>query len=146
MDRVCQYSTIIFAGNVVVLIVVALATDYWRYHSFQTESLLKKLEKADNTAMIVPEDTATYIAIRYFWEPGMSSSPMPTLPANYTYYQPPLLLKRYHRTVNESQRVKVANDSHEIRWHATDRRSQDVLYIFLQYTNLFRDCDDLESK
>ena len=149
MDRVCQYSTIIFAGNVVVLLLVALSTDYWRYHGFHTAGLLVKLAKNDQTKIVQPHDTDTYTIVRYFWDPSQAALPLPSTEANHTYYQPPLLLYRYERFVDEAYIARFSNGTHnvtEIRWRTKIVKMEDVLVIFLQYTNLFRDCDDLESK
>ncbi len=41
LDRICQYSTIIFAGNVVVLIIVSITTDYWEFRGFDLKSIRK---------------------------------------------------------------------------------------------------------
>jgi len=152
MDRVCQYSTIIFAGNVVVLILVALSTDYWRYHGFLENKtvrakLVKALEKNDRTKLIIPHDTDTYVIIRYFWQEDQMETPLPTYAANETYYQPPLLLKRYKKDYEELYHSLVFNGTHntsKLLTRQVTHWSQDTLVVFLQYTNLFRDCDDLE--
>ena len=63
LDRICQYSTIIFAGNVVVLIIVSVATDYWEYRGFELKKIQKEIgevKKVHKTAIEFPGNVRDY--------------------------------------------------------------------------------------
>ena len=63
LDRICQYSTIIFAGNVVVLIIVSVATDYWEYRGIKLKKIQKEIgevKKVHKTAIEFPGNVRDY--------------------------------------------------------------------------------------
>ena len=48
MLDILQYSTIILAGNLTVLLVISLATDYWEYRGFNKEEIEAKIKAKGN--------------------------------------------------------------------------------------------------
>ena len=150
MDRLCQYSTIIFAGNVSVLLVVAIMTDYWEYRGFKSDPIVKKLPKNTNTTRIVfPKDTNSYVLLRYFWDAKARSVRDPKFPGTNFEDQPPALLHNYYSLDNVIFNITTWNGTHNVTYieEATRvHRHEDIIVLFIQYGNLFRDCDSLESK
>lgn len=148
MDRLCQYSTIIFAGNVSVLLVVAIMTDYWEYRGFKSLAIKTNLPRTNTTHLIIPQDTDSYFIIRYFWDPRAKSRP-PQFPANISYYEPPALLHRYEHTANVTRTVWAYNGIDNVTVALSRPQTQkleDDVILFVQYGNLFRDCDNLEGE
>ena len=68
LDRICQYSTIIFAGNVAVLIIVSVATDYWEYRGFKLRDIEKEIgrvKKVHKTAIEFPGIIVLFILMQF---------------------------------------------------------------------------------
>jgi hypothetical protein len=149
MDRICQYSTIIFAGNVSVLLIVAISTDYWEYRGFHLASIEPVLKMSNRTRLIYPADTDSYVLVRYLRDADADRGTLHPHSANLTIYQPPGLLRKYYREYEVRKRVTYVSGGNNVTVERVERirhRSQDVLALFLQYGNLFRDCDNLEGK
>ena len=147
MDRLCQYSTIIYSGNVCVLLIVALSTDYWEYRFFQQRVINISIPTSNTTQLLRPTDTDTYLLLRYFWDPDRDKFRPPTFPGTEAHYQPPALLHRYYatRTVNVTYVNSTDNGTYTQQQHQTHKH-EDVIVLFTEYGNLFRDCDDLEGR
>ena len=166
LDKVCQYSTVIFAGNVSVLIIVAVMTDYWEYRDYNTGLIMDTLHQkpesghrdpADtDTKVWTPEDTESYIMVTHLWSSTIKSSARHNDAVskysklnsftNTSYYEPPALL---HKQIwlapphtNTSHRLHL---NRSVTSHRRTLRTKDKLVLFVQYGNLFRDCDDLEG-
>ena len=145
MDRICQYSTIIFAGNMSVLLFVSIITDYWEYRGFNIEHIAKGIPKHNGTKTLSPRDTNTYFLIRHTWAGSARAERMMTS----EHYQPPALLTReyYFRNVSMERVTFNGTDNiTEIIWRTETVQYQDTLVLFVEYGNLFRNCDDLEGK
>ena len=161
MDRICQYSTIIFAGNVSVLLIVAISTDYWEYRGFRTADLIPHLKKMHNRLRLVfPSDTSSYFVVKYYWDPPpvktsiFATTPAPKrekIVANYTlvYYQPPaLLIKKLEDYIVFEDSIHFDGEKNVTVSMPTKktRPLEDKLVLYIQYTNLFRECDILEGR
>ncbi|CAH1795517.1 unnamed protein product [Owenia fusiformis] len=161
MDRLCQYSTIIFAGNITVLLIVAISTDYWehRYFDFSiiNETVSKQRQiKADNKTMLLqPRDTRSYFYINY----SRVRLHHPTTGLeNGSTYEPPAYMTKVvvdcdAPTTEAPQVVFPIRTTHATILNGTNvtapepqwRNETGSIYFFSQYGNLFRDCDDLEG-
>lgn len=161
MDRICQYSTIIFAGNVSVLLIVAISTDYWEYRGFKTEELIPKLKKMHTRLkLFFPKDTNSYFVVKYYWDPPpvktsiFATTPIPKkeeIVANYTlvYYQPPVVLMKKIEEFIETEFSQQFDGKNNITVGTPVRKKrsvEDSLVLYVQYTNLFRECDILEGR
>ncbi|XP_050393543.1 uncharacterized protein LOC126811730 [Patella vulgata] len=125
---ICNYSTIIFSGNILVLLMVAIATDYWEYNGFNFDALLKILPKMNNVNVFIPRDTRTYLEIVYIKDEPVRYYTGNKSSTQY-FYQPPVFA-----TVGPIGREKNGVIRVETR-----------IFVFYQYSNLFRDCNDLED-
>lgn len=134
--QICNYSSLIFAGNVTVLLMVSMTTDYWEYRSFNQTMLKQHLHKANQTEFDEPVDTNSYLSLWY------KRKLLPThkdLVKKEILYQPPILVENYFSV---SQNI-----SHGTK-HSADIHSDmlaGMVVLFKQYGNLFRDCDALEG-
>lgn len=137
MVSICKYSTLIFAGNVTVLLIVSMSTDYWEYRGFDMDSLNKTLRRSNTTTVIIPKDTRSYIKIHHV-RTKRTNNPAEAYPFNVTMYQPPILVHKYY-SHNISQLPPDTLDNSS--WAA-----ETTIILFVQYGNLFRDCDNLEGK
>ncbi|XP_064621855.1 uncharacterized protein LOC135484382 [Lineus longissimus] len=136
IDRICQYSVIILVGNLVVLQIVAIATDYWEYRSFNIQEILPKLKKSNLTKIHDPIDTSSYISIYYLHDDHAKVANVGKYIGNNSDYQPPAYIRRFFQP-----RIVTTNTSTEVRL----KEVIDLVVLFEQYGNLFRDCDNLEA-
>jgi hypothetical protein len=137
IDKICQYSVIILVGNLVVLQIVAIATDYWEYRSFNIDKIKPMLEKSNRTKIDDPKDTSSYIAISYLHDDHAKFSNVDKYIGNKTDYQSPAYIRRFYQP--QIVRTNVSTD-------VVLKEVMDLVVLFEQYGNLFRDCDNLEGK
>ncbi|KAL3856765.1 hypothetical protein ACJMK2_011485 [Sinanodonta woodiana] len=138
MVQICDYSSLIFAGNITVLLILALATDYWEYRSFDKDKVIQEVSEMNDTFILEPTDTKSYFQIRYICSRKADSGQRLGLTLSESLYHPPIFVKIYRESVNiTSDPPKTPGGSLPY--------VQYEMEIFLQYGNLFRDCDDLES-
>ncbi|ESO87437.1 hypothetical protein LOTGIDRAFT_166585 [Lottia gigantea] len=123
--RICDYSTIIFSGNILVLLMVALATDYWEYNGYDFGTLMEVLPKMHDVEIYVPRDTRTYIEIVYIQDQTVLNQ---TNELYDVYYQPPTFARVDYQPQSDGRIKKITR-----------------IYVFYQYSNLFIDCNDLED-
>ncbi|KAL4239548.1 hypothetical protein ACF0H5_000360 [Mactra antiquata] len=123
--KICDYSSLIFAGNTTVLLIVSLSTDYWEFRSFNKDVLLQIAKETKGCEVVLPSDTDSYfqiiITVQTNCTEGMASRSM---------YQAPLFMVQ-HYCYDANMTFPSVN------YH--------VLSFFQQYGNLFRDCDNLEN-
>ena len=150
MDRVCQYSTIIFAGNVSVLLLVSIMTDYWEYRCFKEEDIIKNLPPANGTVVTHLKHTNTCFILHHKWY--NRTRPNLRIPRDQllsdTYFQPPAILhKWYYYETKVERRYDVIGQHNVSRDVNVTRRMpyDDYLILYREYGNLFRNCDDLEG-
>ena len=140
MNKLCQFSTIVFAGNVSILLIVSVTTDYWVYRGFQRNSILANVRQSNTTQFVIPFATESYFAIRYYWRPMAGKDHGKTRRHNHRtlHYQSPAALVNYFYVEN----VTSANDT-----ETTTRfvKYEDLIVLFVQYGNLFRECHNLEG-
>ena len=150
LERICQYSTIIFAGNVTVLLIVAITTDYWEHRGFDRKEIVNRIGSTNRTQVVFPPDTDSYFMIRYnrITRGNVHPEPADILRGNETVYQPPAIVHKHFAWHFENITVVNATNStpaeYEIR--RVKIPTHDAIVLFEQYGNLFRDCDDLEGK
>lgn len=152
MDRVCNYSTIIFASNVTVLILVAIVTDYWQHRCFDFDFLIKEIDERNvrekrNHQTIIPHhqhtnrtgysrpvDTDSYLILhhRYFDDIDLDHPQwLFGQPRNYTIlYEPPVLLQQHYIFTSAGKKLVIF----------------DKIHLFTEYGSLFRDCLAVEGK
>ena len=129
MDKLCQFSTIVFAGNVSILLIVAVTTDYWEYRAFNRTQIIRNVSRAVNTSTVIqPYDTDSYMAIRY----ERRHKPLANVTRIWTelHYESPAAVFDYYKSGSDGRKVK-----YEV-----------VIVLFLEYANLFRECHNLEGK
>ncbi|XP_062607951.1 uncharacterized protein LOC134269761 [Saccostrea cucullata] len=135
--QICNYSSLIFAGNVTVLLIVSMTTDYWEYRSFNQTMLKETLHKANQTEFDQPVDTNSYMSLWY------KRKMLPILRDSVKkeiLYQPPVLVENFFsvtKNISDSNKEKSA-DIHS-------NMLAGLVVLFEQYGNLFRDCDALEE-
>ena len=139
MNKLCQFSTIVFAGNVSILLIVSVTTDYWVYRSFQRNSILSNVRQSNTTQFVIPFATDSYFAIRYLWRPvAHGGSKLRRHSHRTLHYQPPAAVVNYFYVEN----VTSVNDT-ETRTRLV--KYEDLIVLFVQYGNLFRECHNLEG-
>ena len=159
MDRVCQYSTIIFAGNVSVLLLVSVMTDYWEYRGFKEDYIISNLPRFNGTEITYLEHTNTCFILHHKWY--NKTHPRLKIPRDnltrVTYFQPPAILHKYfyfNETVEHRYDVTAAVGAggatglHNVSRAVNVTRKMpydDYLVLYREYGNLFRNCDDLEG-
>ena len=133
MVQICDYSSLIFAGNTTVLLVLSLTTDYWEYRSFDQEKVTKHVKISKDAKLVTPYDTESYFQLRTVQKEIVDSHEFEE--KELLLYHPPLFVrKRFIGAQNRSGHMRkyMRNVLHEMT-------------LFLQYGNLFRDCDELEG-
>lgn len=133
MVQVCNYSSLIFAGNVTLLLIVSMSTDYWEYRQFNSTMLNQSLSKTNNIEIVKPSDTSSYMELWYRRRKYVGSRKF--IYQVDTLYQPPILAKNYF----------LQNYWHKFSRNMTTPPDVVTVYLFTQYGNLFRDCDALEG-
>ena len=139
MNKLCQFSTIVFAGNVSILLIVSVTTDYWVYRGFQRAIIQSSIRQSNTTQFVKPLATESYFAVRYFWRPMAKRHETPLASRHRTlHYQSPAAVVNYFYVEN----VTSSNDT-----ETTTRRVkyEDLIVLFVQYGNLFRECTNLEG-
>ena len=63
MNQICDYSSLIFALNTTVLLIVALTTDYWEYRGLDMNRIKPKLLELRDVTLFVPFDTTSYLQV-----------------------------------------------------------------------------------
>lgn len=151
MDRVCKYSTILFAGNVTVLIVAAITTDYWQHRSFDFDLLIKKIDERNANSRLKhqrllphhvhtnrtkhsrPVATDSYLILHHRYIDDIDPvHPLlfHTVAANFSvHYEPPILLQQHFIFSSSGQKTVLS----------------DKIYLFREYGSLFRDCLAIEG-
>ncbi|ELT87967.1 hypothetical protein CAPTEDRAFT_224056 [Capitella teleta] len=142
LDRVCSYSTIIFAMNVWVLLVVSIATDYWEYRGFQYADIRKQITPSNTTQRYHPSTTTSHFVINYFWEPAARSGDLPSSYVEELFDQPPSLVRKIFVRRNVSL-VENFGDVTVGTLVEEKREYREDTVLYFQHGNLFRDCDDL---
>lgn len=147
MVQICNYSSLIFAGNVTVLLIVSMTTDYWEYRGFNSTMLNISLFGANNTELMRPADTNSYMELWYkrkFVYNTMARY------HNETLYEPPIFARNFFhkhgqgKTNNTTPKLPGLNYMRSGNIH--EHMKAGVVILFQQYGNLFRDCDALEGK
>ena len=145
MDRICQYSTIIFAGNMSVLLFVSIMTDYWEYRGFNQDYVIKKIAEIDEAEIDYLEHTNTCFIMRHWY-----NREKPNVPINITSVnQPPAILHQYRYLDNVSVTHYSFNGTHNVSVQTKEEqlfKYKDELVMYTEYGNLFRNCDDLEGR
>ena len=145
MDRICQYSTIIFAGNMSVLLFVSIITDYWEYRGFDVDFLLAQIPNTNMTKVYSSSTSNTYFRLRQNYKSGGArASELMTS----EYYQPPALVTKEYYFTNASFERIIFNGTDnvtEVYWELKRVAFRDSVVLFVEYGNLFRNCDDLEG-
>ena len=124
-------------------------TDYWEYRGFQKDVINASIPKSNTTHLIFPPDTGTYFMVRYFWDPAVDKIQEPAYPGDRAYYQPPATLHKYYGYETVDIPFLHFNGTHNVTLKVQEtrvKRYQDVIVLFQQYGNLFRDCDNLEGE
>lgn len=134
MAKICDYSSLIFTGNITVLLIVAMTTDYWEYRGFDFKRLIKDISSFNATKLIVPTDTDSYIQLKYESKQSKALSQLRLS----VLYQPPVILQKYFYLEDD----KHKNSSNEARKEILATTN---VILFVQYGNLFRDCEALEG-
>jgi hypothetical protein len=135
--QICNYSSLIFAGNITVLLIVSMTTDYWEYRSFNQTMLNETLYMANQTEFDEPIDTDSYVSLWY------KRKMLPKRKDSFkkeVLYQPPILVENYFSVttnISESPEKKSADIHSDML--------AGMVVLFEQYGNLFRDCDALEG-
>ena len=140
MDNICQYSTIILSGNLTVLLIVSVTTDYWEYRSFNRTALLKTLLSLKNARVIQPRDTKSYVSLDYLLAFRSNEAFDKANLTRRLHYEPPVYAKlsSFRKTVSNCSVVDVDSTEPECQ-------ARLFLVFFEQYGNLYRDCDSLEG-
>ena len=139
MVQICNYSSLIFAGNITVLLIVSMTTDYWEHRAFNRTMINQTLFHANFTQIKLPPDTKSYFIIWY--KKSLLKAPVNQYTVE-TLYQPPMLARNYFQ-INEN--ISSGNgQKHSANIHST--LVAGMVVLFEQYGNLFRDCDALEGK
>ena len=142
MVKICNYSSLIFAGNVTVLLIVSMTTDYWEYRGFNSTLLNSTLHKIKNAEIMVPRDTKSYIQLWYKRKQIDSvdnEEEEEPLLHQETLYQPPIFVSNFFKNDNTHIQQKKSSV-------ITSNLEGGMVVLFQQYGNLFRDCDALEGK
>ncbi|CAI9739262.1 XP_014769674.1PREDICTED: uncharacterized protein LOC106868767 [Octopus vulgaris] len=137
-------SSLIYTINVTILLIIAISTDYWEYRGFDFVRLFRVVSTSNRTKIIVPRDTNSYLQILYFYPnhfPNSQTAEIPTY--NVTFYQSPILVRKYYYNYTNTPEKYLATteDSYVLDPHL----DMCEIVIYLQYGNLFRDCEDLEN-
>lgn len=129
MVNLCDYSTVIYAGNVSVLLVIAICTNYWSYREFYNGKIEELIKSSNQTQLEKPYDTSTYLLIRKtFHDRSAYSTRLPSLTERISIYQPPIIIyKLFEPFLNTTRLIEL-----------------DIV-VFSHYGNLYKDCDNLES-
>ncbi|XP_046376882.2 uncharacterized protein LOC124149383 isoform X2 [Haliotis rufescens] len=126
MVAICNYSTLILSGNIVVLLIVAVTTDYWQYRGFNLDNITNYMKPLEGVDVNIPDGTSPYKVITTM----MSKPEKNTSLTNHVaeHYHSPMYVRVFD------------NGSVDSKGHV-----KDVVQVFLfsQYGNLFRDCDNL---
>lgn len=142
MVKICNYSSLIFAGNVTVLLIVSMTTDYWEYRGFNSTLLNSTLHKIKNAEIMVPRDTKSYIQLWYkrkHIDNVDNEEEEEPLLHQETLYQPPIFVSNFFKNDNTHIQQKKSSV-------ITSNLEGGMVVLFQQYGNLFRDCDALEGK
>jgi hypothetical protein len=141
MVKICNYSSLIFAGNVTVLLIVSMTTDYWEYRGFNSTLLNSTLHKIKNAEIMVPRDTKSYIQVWYKRKhiDRVDNEEEEPLLHQETLYQPPIFVSNFFK--NDKTHLQQKKSS-----VITSNLEGGMVVLFQQYGNLFRDCDALEGK
>lgn len=149
VDRICNYSSIIFALNVWVLLLVALLTDYWEYRGFKFEDIAKQVTITNKTQHYFPLDTNSYYVIKYFWDSAASKTELPDGPGHEVHYQSPSFVNKYFKMVNVTYEEVACINRLNITVKKTRqelRNFEESIILYYQYGNLYRDCEALEGE
>ncbi|XP_074649245.1 uncharacterized protein LOC141904547 [Tubulanus polymorphus] len=136
IDQICQYSVIILLGNVAILLIVAVSTDYWEYRGFNRSHIENDLKASNRTRLKSPIDTTSYFSIHYLANDYAKPELINQYSGNDSDYQPPAFIQRYSLT----ETLQINNTTVE-----RHKNMMDVIVLYEQYGNLFRDCDNLEA-
>ncbi|GAB1610685.1 hypothetical protein Ahia01_001354800 [Argonauta hians] len=137
-------SSLIYTINVTILLIIAISTDYWEYRGFDFVRLFRVVSRSNRTKIIVPRDTDSYLQIFYFYPNHFSNIQTAEIPTyNVTFYQSPILVRKYYfnYTHNPENYVATTEENYALDPHL----DMCEIVIYLQYGNLFRDCEDLEN-
>ncbi len=143
---------IILASNICVLLIVSVTTDYWEYRGFQQkeiETKVKRCQPHNSTTLIDPGDTDSYLQIQYYWNPRAKRQKKPAGTKKVLHYQPPALVYKYYYVRNHTFNVTYYDKDDNYTEQITETRIhrwQDTIILYVQYGNLFRECDSLEGK
>ncbi|KAL5018311.1 hypothetical protein ScPMuIL_004033 [Solemya velum] len=111
-----------------------MTTDYWEYRGFDFKRLIKDISSFNATKLIVPTDTDSYIQLKYESKQSKALSQLRLS----VLYQPPVILQKYFYLEDD----KHKNSSNEARKEILATTN---VILFVQYGNLFRDCEALED-
>lgn len=133
--KICDYSSLIFAGNTTVLLIVSLATDYWEYRTFDKTKILETISQSINTEIVLPFDTDSYFQIKISSNSTTDLTEYANISSYEEYYHAPLFfIRRSYKHLEPNATMMTAEVVFEFE-----------LDLFEQYGNLFRDCDALEG-
>ncbi|XP_033753659.1 uncharacterized protein LOC117337019 [Pecten maximus] len=146
MVQICNYSSLIFAGNVTVLLIVSMTTDYWEYRGFNSTRLNMSLFGANNTELMRPADTNSYMELWYKRKYVYNTM------AHYhneTLYEPPIFARNFfHKHPQDRTNIsgpRAVQHGPRRSGNIHEHMKAGVVILFQQYGNLFRDCDALEE-
>lgn len=142
MVKICNYSSLIFAGNVTVLLIVSMTTDYWEYRGFNSTLLNLTLFHTKSVEIMLPPDTKSYVLLWYKRKNVHTVNDKHGLALQKeTLYEPPIYVKNYFRSDivndNDNENMQSAMISSNLE--------AGMIVLFQEYGNLFRDCDALEG-
>ena len=149
MVHICDYSSLIFAGNTAILLILSLITDYWEYRTFDQDKVFQRAKQSRSVEFIKPRDTESYIQLRAATTENMVRRDFSA--SRQLLYHPPLFVRTVYTVLvrNGSSRVSVnISDGSSLSGDVSDNVTCDVQHeitLFLQHGNLFRDCDELEG-
>ncbi|XP_046584702.1 uncharacterized protein LOC124291693 [Haliotis rubra] len=126
MVKICNYSTLILSGNTVVLLIVAVTTDYWQYRGFNLDNITNYLKPLEGVEVNTPDGTSPYKLITTMMSMPEKNSSQAAHVA--VHYHSPMYVRVFD------------NGSVDGRGHVKDVIQ---VYLFSQYGNLFKDCDNL---
>ena len=132
-----------------VLLIVSVITDYWEYRGFELEKIMASIEPTNRTALTDPEDTDSYIKIDYYWDLRARTQPLPVGCQKTTHYQSPALVYKYFYLETYSANRTYYDGCDNVTEQVTVTRVhrwQDIIVLYVQYGNLFRECDSLEGE
>ncbi|XP_063446230.1 uncharacterized protein LOC134725893 isoform X1 [Mytilus trossulus] len=141
MVKICNYSSLIFAGNVTVLLIISMTTDYWEYRGFNSTLLNSTLFQTKNAEIMLPRDTKSYTLLWYKRKNIKKfNNEKKSLLQQETLYQPPIFVSNFFRLDTENTSMQKQKSS-----IITSELEGGMVVLFQEYGNLFRDCDALEA-